>query len=236
MFGADGSQFFEDLMRTDPVIVEGIAKSGSLEALLGSVYSPIRLTSPRQSYGTSPWTPDGKGGHTAFRFPVSPTMEPGLVRRSARLTPTSAWAAEHHDGRGSKRRRGAGGGSPFRKTLRMDNDKGSRLLGSPNDFEAFVMGSGPSLPMTPFLGESPGEAGRHVKQKIFSSEKRKPTVSKRGEYKCGKCGFYPKKQKHDCAQHKLLQQQQQQQRQQSRQDSHSASTPAPPVLDPVGFL
>lgn len=207
MFGVDGSRFIEDLMRTDPAIVEGIAKSGSLESLLGSVYSPFRMASPRNFGSTSPWrTPDGKGH---FRFPVSPTMEPGMVRRSARLTPSSAaaWTSDPSEVRPSKRRRGDGSPSPFRKSLQMGNEKGGMPLSSPHDFESFVMGS-QALPMTPFLGESPGEAGRNVKARILQSEKRKPAVSKRGEYKCGKCGFYPKKQKHDCAAYKALQESQ----------------------------
>ena len=35
----------------------------------------------------------------------------------------------------------------------------------------------------------------------MKKEKKLPTSSapKRGEYRCGKCGFFPKKQKHNCA-------------------------------------
>ena len=29
--------------------------------------------------------------------------------------------------------------------------------------------------------------------------KKAPSASKRGEYRCGKCGFFPKKEKHNCA-------------------------------------
>lgn len=32
-----------------------------------------------------------------------------------------------------------------------------------------------------------------------STEKRNGNAPKRGEYKCGKCGYFPKKEKHDCA-------------------------------------
>jgi hypothetical protein len=40
-----------------------------------------------------------------------------------------------------------------------------------------------------------GEAKKDLK------EKKVPTAAapKRGEYRCGKCGFFPKKQKHNCA-------------------------------------
>lgn len=208
MFGVGGSRFMEDLMRTDPVIVEGIAKSGALNSLLGSVYSPFRgpgMASPIvASYSSSsPWlTPDHKGN--SFRFPISPTMEEGMIRRSARLTPSSlltpssVWT-DDDDTRGSKRRRGeSGNSSPFRKSLKMDSEK---LGGDMEDFEAFAMG--PPLPMTPFSAGSPGPAAKAVKTKLVTSEPRKkPSTSKRGEYKCGKCGFYPKKTKHDCVKEK----------------------------------
>ena len=83
----------------------------------------------------------------------------------------------------------------------MDSEK---LGGDMKDFEAFAMG--PPLPMTPFgdSERSPGPAAKAVKTKLVTSEPRKkPSTSKRGEYKCGKCGFYPKKTKHDCVKEKL---------------------------------
>eukprot|EP00040_Diaphanoeca_grandis_P035836 m.226239 g.226239 ORF g.226239 m.226239 type:complete len:318 (-) comp33487_c0_seq7:3137-4090(-) len=199
VFGADGSRFIEELMCTDPDIVEGIARSGSLSSLLGSVYSPLKpptlnaLHSPRPS-SHSPWrTPEHSKGYNSFRFPVSPSMEAGLIRRSARLTPTS-WISESEDEAGSqsvKRRRPEE--VAFRKALRMDPSRGRATASmEKREFEALVMG--PISPMTPYLGSEPPGG----KAKIFSSEKRRPSISKRGEYKCGKCGFYPKKLKHDC--------------------------------------
>jgi len=205
VFGVDGSRFIEELMSTDPEIVEGIARSGSLSSLLGSVYSPLRqplsvsAPSPGPS-STSPWqTPDRKG--YMFRFPMSPSMEPGLVRRSARLTPShtpTAWTSESDDesGRGIKRRRPED--VPFRKSLKMDSATPSA---EKREFETMVMG--PISPMTPYLGSEPPGG----KAKIFGSEEKRqrPSLSKRGEYKCGKCGFMPKKLKHDCNEQMNLQ-------------------------------
>lgn len=37
------------------------------------------------------------------------------------------------------------------------------------------------------------------KEKKEKRDKRTTSAPKRGEYRCGKCGYFPKKEKHDCA-------------------------------------
>ncbi len=48
-----------------------------------------------------------------------------------------------------------------------------------------------------FMGEPDSKRAR----KEFKKERKTPTSAapKRGEYRCGKCGFFPKKVKHTCA-------------------------------------
>lgn len=43
---------------------------------------------------------------------------------------------------------------------------------------------------------------KREKKMTAHSHAKKGSASKRGEYKCGKCGFYPKKQKHNCDEEK----------------------------------
>eukprot|EP00048_Salpingoeca_helianthica_P023899 m.28127 g.28127 ORF g.28127 m.28127 type:complete len:292 (-) comp9063_c0_seq1:21-896(-) len=54
-----------------------------------------------------------------------------------------------------------------------------------------------------FLGDSDSKRARKDMddKKENGKEKKMPTAAapKRGEYRCGKCGFFPKKQKHNCA-------------------------------------
>lgn len=55
-----------------------------------------------------------------------------------------------------------------------------------------------------FLGD-PDAKRLHLETDSSKKEKKMPTAAapKRGEYRCGKCGFFPKKQKHTCATDKL---------------------------------
>jgi hypothetical protein len=49
-----------------------------------------------------------------------------------------------------------------------------------------------------FMGEPDSKRAR---KELKQRDRKQPTTSapKRGEYRCGKCGFFPKKQKHTCA-------------------------------------
>ena len=101
---------------------------------------------------------------------------------------------------------------------------GTGDFGSNQEFEDYVMA--PISPFTPY--PKPGASAPAQKTKLaFASEpkgdKKKSSIvsssnskrassaeldddadsaAKRGEYKCGKCGFFPKKTKHDCAAYK----------------------------------
>lgn len=109
IFGEHGDNFMEDLMKTDTSIIEGIASSGSIETLLGSVYSPFRLPglgspqvsnallSPSNHHHLQQQQHMSPTRYSNMHVPLSPHMEIGHVRRSARLTPTRIFAnPEYH--------------------------------------------------------------------------------------------------------------------------------------------
>eukprot|EP00041_Stephanoeca_diplocostata_P031428 m.978406 g.978406 ORF g.978406 m.978406 type:complete len:399 (-) comp23957_c0_seq1:3555-4751(-) len=223
IFGEHGENFMEDLMKTDSSILEGITNSGSIETLLGSVYSPARLPgldSPQVSNALLSPGPLGMGMSAYGAIPLSPHMEAGHVRRSARLTPTRIYAnadhhhhlsmADHHRPSSSKRPARDHLQPSFRKTLKM----GAGSVGSHNDFDDFTsIVMEPLSPLTPYLKHTPPGGSK----RILSSDRKgggglnlsgskgggPGSGSKRGEYKCGKCGFFPKKTKHDCKDFKL---------------------------------
>ena len=73
---------------------------------------------------------------------------------------------------------------------------------------ATAVGRGAAGPMLAGLGcDLDDPQGSGVASKRARKEKREKktptsTAPKRGEYRCGKCGFFPKKQKHNCASEK----------------------------------
>lgn len=62
---------------------------------------------------------------------------------------------------------------------------------------------GPLSPSDPFRSGGSASKSRIKKERRDRREPKKPktqSAPKRGEYRCGKCGFFPKKSKHDCTQ------------------------------------
>ncbi len=81
----------------------------------------------------------------------------------------------------------------------------------------------PVMAMGSHMGFLLGESKRIRKEKKLRKEKVPTTTTapKRGEYRCGKCGFFPKKQKHVCSTEK------------QRRPSNSTASPAsPPLVTP----
>lgn len=220
LFGEQGDSIFNDLMQTDDQIMNYIEGPGAIENLLGSVFSPARVPglgsphvshvlmspyrhgSPRRSprsFSTLPWSP----------YPPSE----GSIRRSVRITPARGAYIRDFDSvldfESTQTPNDGASQSPkdSKNAHKKPSSKKALKMGAStnaDDFEEYVLA--PLSPFTPATATAEGAADRGKAKLAFTSDskkksaaKRSATGVKRGEYKCGKCGFFPKKDKHDCA-------------------------------------
>eukprot|EP00035_Acanthoeca_spectabilis_P022711 m.445328 g.445328 ORF g.445328 m.445328 type:complete len:343 (+) comp19214_c0_seq1:982-2010(+) len=190
---------------------------------LASPHVSSVLMSPRGGGGVTSSPRDSPRNFYSLAWsPHPPTSD--SVRRSARITPTRGIFLNMRDEAGmdldiaTPRAFGPHDQSSKRKTpssrkaLQME---GSAAMAKSNyqDFEDYVLP--PLSPFTPYesTDRDISQAGKAKANLSFTTEKKTKVSasksskkdsagSKRGEYKCGKCGFFPKKEKHDCTAYK----------------------------------
>ena len=150
---------------------------------------------------------------------MSPNTE-ARYRRSARLTPSRL----HVNARSPNLFNVVSsilspvGKKSSRKSLAMDGAGGTMVHGMSE------LGISPLSPTSAAQRTvSGGKAPRRRDRRDRRGEKKPKSASapKRGEYRCGKCGFFPKKTKHDCA------------REAARMSLGEAGQPAPPPPPPA---
>lgn len=201
--------------------VEGIL---SEEPHFGSIFSPVRnmMGSPKlgqllgQTYGGYQYN---AGSYSPFNSKGA--LSPGFVRRSTRLTPGHMAMTPGYTGHTISI-----SPSPFKLPADMtglsspshDNawlrqaavhpprqSHAKRPLLPQEDAHAPLSASTPS-PVSKF---SPDSRSMKKEKRIFQQaidrkekkerkDRRTTTAPKRGEYRCGKCGHFPKKDKHVC--------------------------------------
>lgn len=208
-------------------LLDGITFSG-MEGILGdeqqygSIFSPVRTAeaSPKLGHmlGQNTYTSYQYNPLLGSPFNMKGSLSPGFVRRSTRLTPggqtsmTPNYMAFSISPSPFKLPFTADMGmmSPrdiwMRQAAPQHHSHAKRPLLPPHESDHAMCMTTPSplkiSDMSPGADMSVNKQGRIKKEKRMFKKERKNHITisapKRGEYRCGKCGHFPKKAKHVC--------------------------------------
>jgi len=223
------------------VDVDTLLKLDDTDGLLGTIYSPFRsetlsgLSAPSAldnmiSCSTSSvfanrnfQSPAGSNQRDKSEKMSPPFVDQGHYRRSARLTPSRLLKSPGF----LSSQDSSDYSSPVSTYGRYDNLGGIAPINFGN-VEPYTPGLTDSFSRSVIMSQPKSRSMKKEKKSKSKRDNRTMTAPKRGEYKCGKCGFFPKKTKHNCDEEK--------QKRSGGGSSSSGSSPAVVSSDAVAGM
>eukprot|EP00039_Didymoeca_costata_P019481 m.337688 g.337688 ORF g.337688 m.337688 type:complete len:277 (-) comp18208_c0_seq1:228-1058(-) len=174
------------------------------DTLLGSVYSPFRFENlPTATHALDKMVANGARTHVSPKHfvPMSPSPDRGHYRRSARLTPSrllrSPFAASPFKPNNKSATTGDDGFLFKCPSLNLESHENSAIASLGMQIDNTVLNSANRINNAGSMHKN-SRSMKKEKKRRERQDKRTMSAPKRGEYKCGKCGFFPKKTKHNC--------------------------------------